>query len=404
MGVAVPAQAADTLLPGAANATVIYVPPTAPHPWSAGTIDLGAFGPEFASLIGDATQAWQVGYAGSLAPFTGPGNTLALNVSVAQGQDGLNAKIVGAPSGTQFIVFGESQGGIVMTAEALALMQAGSTADITWVRVADESTPYGLMGRNVGLLLPGASCILSPAESRWNQVIVKVQYDGFADWPVNEWNLVSDINALAGIVLYHGSSRYSVDLSTLPASDVTTTVNKYGATTTVYSIPSPGLLPALQLLQNAGVSAKVINFLQPILKPIVDAGYQQMTIPVLSALAQKTFVAAVNGAVSAGVWTLNSLASTRTTLTAAAASFTGMLRAASARLPHPAPTSSVPRTATALATTTATPHVPVTQAKHETVTSKVAVDKHQRITPNSASDKPADGTTKATPKHAKAHQ
>ncbi len=297
--------------PAGADVVAFYMPGTSPQPVSSGTVGVSAIG---AAADGWITQVHQVGYPASLLPAEG---ALPLDTSVAQGASNLAAAIATVPATASILLFGVSQGDIVLTYEEQALIAAGHPNNITFIRIADPSGPTGIMGRNVGLLLPGISFVGAPADSPYNTFYVVHQYDVFADWPAQQLNLLADANAIAGGFLFHNYAAYNIDLSTVPASNVTTTVNALGATTTTYFIPDNGLLPILTLMKNAGVSSNIVNALQPILKPIVDSAYGPQPNSVF--LAQKVFQAAVSSTIAAATWAVGAVRGTQATLTAAAA-------------------------------------------------------------------------------------
>lgn len=323
--------------PASASVVAFYLPGTSPQPASSGLVDVSAIG---AAADGWITQAQQVGYPASLQPAEG---TMALDASVAQGVYNLAAEMATVPSATNILLFGVSQGDIVLTYEEQALIAAGHPNNITFIRIADPSGPTGIMGRNSGLLLPGISCVLAPANSPYNTVTIVHQYDVFADWPAQQLNLLADANAIAGGVLFHNYAAYNVDLSTLPASDITTTVNLLGATTTTYFIRDDGLLPLLVMMKNAGVPGIIVNALQPVLKPIVDSAYAPQPNTVF--LAQKIFQTAVESTIAAATWTVGALRSTQATLTAAAARLAHVIPTLTA--PDPAATVAARKAATA---------------------------------------------------------
>lgn len=298
--------------PARAEVVAFYMPGTSPHPVSSGTVGASAIG---AAANGWITQVQQVGYPASLQPAEG---TMALDASVAQGVANLAAAVAAVPTAASILLFGVSQGDIVLTYEERALIAAGHPNNITFIRIADPSGPTGIMGRNAGLVLPGTTFVRAPNDSPYNTVVIVHQYDFFADWPAQQLlNPLADINAIAGGFLFHNYAGYNVDLSTIPASDVTTTVNSKGATTTTYFIRATGLLPMLVMMHNAGVSSTVVNALQPILKPVVDSGYAPLPSP--AAMARNAFHTVTATTAATRSWAARALRGTRATLAAAAA-------------------------------------------------------------------------------------
>lgn len=275
----------------AGAATTLYVPGTAPSPQKAGTVSLAWMGPSTALFGSTATQ---IGYPASLYPFEG---TMALDPSVAQGAKALNAAIRAIPAGQPIEVIGVSQGDVVLSVEQRSLLaNPPANTDITFVRFADPTSPTGILGRNAGLRLPGLTFVSTP-ETPYNTVVITRQYDGIADWPADQLNILADINAVLGGVYFHNQANYGGDLSKLPASDVTTTTNSLGATTTTYLIPDTGLLPILIPLQSLGVSKQFLNAIEGPLKQIIDSAYTTSWSPIHRALAtfgQSALITVVN--------------------------------------------------------------------------------------------------------------
>lgn len=80
---------------------------------------------------------------------------------------------------------------------------------------------------------------------------------------------VAVLNALAGLVYRHGQDGF-VDLASVPAENISVTVNAYGATTTTYRVPSTALDPAVAL--TPAVPKAWVDALDRVLQPMVDAG------------------------------------------------------------------------------------------------------------------------------------
>ena len=83
------------------------------------------------------------------------------------------------------------------------------------------------------------------------------------------------LNALLGAVYVHG--RYEtvpggLDLSAVPAANVSTSTNSLGGTTTSYLIPTVGL-PLVQPLRDIGIPEPIVAAIEGPLKDMVDAGY-----------------------------------------------------------------------------------------------------------------------------------
>ncbi|MGW0162139.1 PE-PPE domain-containing protein [Mycobacterium sp. NPDC003323] len=262
-----PAQAANS---------VFYVSGTRNNPAPQQMINLAEIGEAF-TMFGE--QALQIGYAAALFPFQG---ATALNESVAEGLANLIAALEAAPAGDGLVLIGVSQGDIVLTLLEQAMVAAGTARDVLFVRMAGPSGDTGVMGRNWGFKLPGLSFITRPEESPFDQVVLNHEYDGLGHWPIDQLNVLAVLNAVMGTLAFHNPNSYAVDLSTFPESDITTTVNSLGATTTTYLIPATGLLPILRPLQALGFNAGLLDDWHRTLKPIIDSAYEpdQAPLPV----------------------------------------------------------------------------------------------------------------------------
>jgi hypothetical protein len=113
--------------------------------------------------------------------------------------------------------------------------------------------------------------------SPYDTIVVVGEYDGWADFPNRPWNLLADLNAVAGMAYVHSNSSLS-NPDGVPPQNITVTTNPTGATTTTYLVPTP-TLPLLQPLVQLGVPAPVVSLLNTALKPAVDAGYSRTDAP-----------------------------------------------------------------------------------------------------------------------------
>ena len=207
-----------------------------------------------------------------------PAAIFGMDSSIAIAVSGLTAGVQSTTGPT--ILAGYSQGAIAVAYEKKRIMalpadQRPAADRLTFVTLGDPSGPSGILR-----FLPFSVPLLdltpfTPPDTPYNSVIVNGQYDGWGDFPDRPWNLISLANALLGIPYVHG--RYEVipgglDLSAVPAKNITVTANSLGGTTTSYLIPTPNL-PLLQPLRDIGIPGPIVDALQTSLKPIVDAGY-----------------------------------------------------------------------------------------------------------------------------------
>lgn len=214
-----------------------------------------------------------VAYPASLSPFEG---SLALGPSVAEGVSATEA-LESSTAGPVRIMCA-SQGCLVSDQVMADDAKAGVPASqVSFVQVADPLRGNGILGL-VARMFPGISIpvldytpIPVPV-TPYNVTVVVQEYDGIADFPDRWWNLVADVNAVMGANYLHGNTAY-VDLNSVPAQDITATVNKFGGVTSTYLVPTP-VLPLLMPLEGR-VPQPVLNMLNALLRPIVDAGYSR---------------------------------------------------------------------------------------------------------------------------------
>lgn len=207
-----------------------------------------------------------------------PAAFLGMDDSIAVAAKAL-ATSVDASTGP-IVVAGFSQGAVAVTYEKNLLMsrpadQRPAPDRLTFVTVGDPSAPGGIM-RFLPFAVPliGLTPVAAP-ETPYDTVFVTGEYDGWSDFPDRPWNLVSLLNAMLGTAYVHG--RYEtipggLDLSAVPAQNITVTTNSLGGTTTSYLIPTEKL-PLLQPLRDIGIPEPIVAALETPLRQMVDAGY-----------------------------------------------------------------------------------------------------------------------------------
>lgn len=224
-----------------------------------------------------ATTLISVPYPAQLWPYT-PGEYLGASVAA-----GVNSVIglLGATYsvGAHLIVWGISQGALVLNATQRVLAgdpSAPPAGALTFVRVADPASAIGGMLNFLPDLvlrdLLRFDMRTAPADSPYDNIVITNQYDAFADFP-DRPTVVSVLNALAGLFTRHGQTA-TADLGSVPADNITVSVNSRGATTTTFLVPSP-FLPLTQPLRDAGMPTEVVDRLDGWLRPRVDAGYSR---------------------------------------------------------------------------------------------------------------------------------
>lgn len=226
-----------------AGADTFYVGGTNPTPQPSGPVDI--------SWLGNGhSSATSIGY---------PASTFGIDSSVASGVDSLDVALQ-APGPHEVVCV--SQGCVVSARERERL---NARSDITFVNVADPTNPYGIMGRNPGLHIPVLDVtFVGTVRGPYTTTVISRQYDGVADWPAQQGNLLAVANAIAGAFYLH--PNYSgIDLST-----ITPTVD---GNTAYYRVPTANL-PLLQPLRDLGVHSSLVDAVQAVLKPMVDTGYE----------------------------------------------------------------------------------------------------------------------------------
>lgn len=150
---------------------------------------------------------------------------------------------------------------------------------MTFVRVADPAAAVtGMLNFLPNLIMSevlhlDTSLRTAPADSQYNTVVVTNAYDAFADFPDRPWNVLAVANAIVGLWYRHAQTG-EADLTGVPPQNISTTVNAQGATITTYLVPSP-FLPLTQPLRDAGVDAGVVDKLDSVLRPMIEAGYSR---------------------------------------------------------------------------------------------------------------------------------
>ena len=241
----------------------------------------------------------------SLWPVSGL-NTLTYNDSTRVGYQLLDAKyqqIVaqnstdGAPN-TPMLVFGYSQSAFIASLFDQGLADersgGGTVPPTTFVLVGNTNIPNGgLMSRFGGLgLTPWTPIVYAPTQTGSPTYDVCRQYDPFCDFPAYPLDALSVVNTLMGYLLHFtlpisGNfpwmtpiinilNKLITPISLNPASPnyVKPIVSTYQDTT--YEFGPTAKLPILQPLYLLGLS-KLANALDPVLRPLIEAGYARTT-------------------------------------------------------------------------------------------------------------------------------
>lgn len=222
-----------------------------------------------------------------------PARVLGMDSSIAVAVAGI-ANAIAATTGP-IVVAGFSQGAVAVARVQQELMSLPATqrptaGELSFITIGDPSGPGGILGtiRN-RIPVIGLTPITAP-DTPYDTVVVDGEYDGWADFPDRKGNLISVANAMMGVVYVHGGYETvpgGLDLSAVPAANITTTTNGLGGRTTRYLIPTPQL-PLVAPLRQIGVPEPIVAALEKPLKAKVDAGYTRHdAAPVAAATTQR---------------------------------------------------------------------------------------------------------------------
>ncbi len=239
----------------------------------------GTFGGLGPFTLPPGVLATAVTTAEGLYPFTGV-KDLTLDISLARGVTALNnaiTQVLGtAPAtGHSVSVLGYSQSAIISSMEMPKLLAEGyNSSNAFFTLIGDPAAPNGgLFARFPGLSLPslGVTFGTSTPSNDFPTTIWSLEYDGFADFPQYPIDFLSDLNALAGIVLVHGTYPTLTNAQLMSA----VALGQSGAPsmTTYNMIPTPNL-PLLDPLRALPVIGNPLaDLLQPDLRYLVNWGY-----------------------------------------------------------------------------------------------------------------------------------
>jgi PE-PPE domain len=222
-------------------------------------------------------------------PITGV-HSLLFDTSAAQGQQILDAAILGqiatgdVDAANPVVVFGLSQSSVIASTTMIELANQGVPSDdVHFVLIGDVSNPDGgALERfdfpagtdpsfpSLGFTLTGAT-----PDDLYPTDIYTQEYDGFADFPKYPLNIVSDLNALLGILYGHGA--YLGDTPEQIDSAIQLPTSTADTLTNYYIIPdnSLPLLDPLRLLPVIG--QPLYDLLEPDTRILVNLGYGSIT-------------------------------------------------------------------------------------------------------------------------------
>jgi hypothetical protein len=213
-----------------------------------------------------------------LFPLTPQIGGMTLDQSVAAGsRDLVDAIGTQLAAGNQVTVWGVSQGAIVETGAIRALIAQGSPGlgKLNFILAGDLNNPDGgLLERFVGGYVPGLGITgtgATPPTSPYPTAIYTNQYDPASNFPRYPLNLISDLNAVAGIPTH----QHFYEPATLSGYTQLPTSPGYTGDTAYY-FKLDQTLPLTNLLRTyvpAPYGNAFADLLQPDMRVLVDMGY-----------------------------------------------------------------------------------------------------------------------------------
>lgn len=213
-----------------------------------------------------------------LYPFTGV-KDLTLDISLARGVTILDNAIKGVlgtgPTSNSVAVLGYSQSAILASMEMPKLLAEGYTkANAFFTLIGDPANPNGgLFARFPNLTMPSLGVTFggSTPSNDFPTTIWTREYDGFADFPQYPINLLSDVNALAGIVFIHG--HYPTLTPTQLNSAVVLQQSGAPSLTQYNMIPTADLPILTPLRAIPFIGKPLADLIQPDLRYLINWGY-----------------------------------------------------------------------------------------------------------------------------------
>jgi hypothetical protein len=201
---------------------------------------------------------------------------LMQDISISRGVTILNNAIQQQLAAGQTInVVGYSQGANIATIEMQMLDPAGtpSALPITFVLLGNSMNPNGGWdARFPGLSLPtlGFSTLGAAPSNDFTTLSYTLEYDGWADFPRYPINVLSDVNAVVGMLTVHTSYE---TLSQAQINSAVILPTQGPSSTTYYMIPNPNLplLDPVRFIPYIG--NPLADLVQPVLSPLVNWGY-----------------------------------------------------------------------------------------------------------------------------------
>jgi hypothetical protein len=201
--------------------------------------------------------------------------------SVRGGVTDLEQAIAAHPN-EALVIYGYSQGAVIANIEKQKLAEQypeGTEApDIDFVLSGDPNLPNGgIASRFPGLYLPILDVTLNgpaPTDTQFDTVEILRQYDGASDFPLYPLNLVATANALLGALYVH---PYDLEPSLADPGTPPPIHTKTGDTDYYYFETED--LPLFAPLRMIGVPEPLIDVVEPVVKVIVELGYDRSISP-----------------------------------------------------------------------------------------------------------------------------
>ncbi|RUP05347.1 MAG: PE-PPE domain-containing protein [Mycobacterium sp.] len=219
-----------------------------------------------------------------LYPLTGV-RSMYFNKSVQIGLTTLdNAVYQQITGGNSVTVFGVSQSAVIsslyMRNLAAGLSNFGATPPpanmLNFVLTGNEMNPNGgLLSRFPGLVMSSLGLEFygsTPSDTIYPVRNYTLEYDGFADFPRYPLNLISDLNAVAGIVYVH-PQYVNLTQAQIDAAIPLQTSPGYNGNSQYFILPTQQL-PLLQPLRAIPVIGNPLaNLIEPNMRVLVNLGY-----------------------------------------------------------------------------------------------------------------------------------
>jgi diacyltrehalose acyltransferase len=215
----------------------------------------------------------------------GPRDNVTIGVAADDATNGLDKAI---RNGTKpAAAVGLSQGTLALDQEQARLANdptAPPPDKLQFTMIGDPTGRHAFGASFLsGIFPPGSYIPLidytmpQPVESQYDTNKIVAAYDGLADFPDRPDNAVAVANATAASAIEHTPAAFTGP-GDVPPQNIRTTVNSRGATTTTYLVPV-NRLPLTLPLRYLGVPDGLVDQLDGVLQPMVDAGYSRNDNP-----------------------------------------------------------------------------------------------------------------------------